>query len=88
MSTLITGFRVLVARELEQEGRKESLQKLQKMVFPSIEKEKAGYRTFREQYRSYKENYVRSLSFDPEDPNLSQLFSSTPTKTFLFQPQS
>ena len=71
-----------MTRELEQGGRKESLQKLQKMVFPSVEKKKAGYETLREQYRSYKENYVRSLAFDPEDPNLSQLFSSTPTKTF------
>ena len=63
-----------MTRELEQGGRKESLQKLQKMVFPSVERKRAGDETFREQYRSYKENYVRSLSFDPEDPNLSQLF--------------
>ena len=73
-----------MTRELEQGGRKESLQKLQKMVFPSAERKKAGYEIFREQYRSYKENYVRSLAFDPEDPNLSQLFSSTPTKLFDF----
>ena len=63
-----------MTRELEQGGRKESLQKLQKMVFPSVERKKAGYETLMEQYRSYKENYVRSLAFDPEDPNLSQLF--------------
>ena len=63
-----------MTRELEQGGRKESLQKLRKMVFPSIERKKEGNGNLREQYRSYKENYVRSLAFDPEDPNLSQLF--------------
>ena len=44
------------------------------MVFPPIAKIKAGNRSFRDQYRSYKENYVKSLAFDPEDPNLSQLY--------------
>ena len=44
------------------------------MVFPPIEKIKAGSRSFRDQYRSNKENYIRSLAFDPEDPKISQLY--------------
>ena len=40
------------------------------------EEEEHGYKSWREQYRSYKESYVKYIQFDPEKPNLSRYFMS------------
>ena len=50
-------------------GSKERLQQL----FPNlIEEEDAGVKSFTESYHKYKKEYVKHLSFNPEEENLSK----------------
>ena len=42
-----------------------------------------GYKSLREQYKSFKENFVKYVKFDPVDPNLGKYFFS-PTQIVIF----
>ena len=44
-----------------------------RQLFPgSAERKEEVLDSWREQYKSYKESYVKNLLFDPEEPNLSE----------------
>lgn len=50
---------------------REQLYHLQQLVSTSADGKEAGRESFREQYKRYKESFVKHLRFDPEKPNLS-----------------
>ena len=50
----------------------EQLYHLQQLVSTSADGKEAGHESFREQYKRYKESFVKHLRFDPEKPNLSK----------------
>ncbi len=70
----ISGFHMLTQelsngvffREDESKGR------LQQMFPASTKEEKYGVKSFMESYHKYKREYVKSLSFNPEEDNLSK----------------
>ena len=50
--------------------------KLHHFLSGTAEREKNEHESLREQYKSYKESYVKNMQFDPEKPNLSKHFFS------------
>ena len=68
-----SGFRAL-SNGLPQDGiDREQLLSLQQLVSTSAEGKEARHESFREQYKRYKESYVKHLRFDPGIPNFSKL---------------
>ena len=55
---------------------REQLYHLQQLVSTSADGKEAGRESFREQYKRYKESFVKHLRFDPEKPNLSKFLLS------------
>ena len=69
-----SGFRAL-SNGLPQDGiDREQLLSLQQLVSTSAEGKEARHESFREQYKRYKESYVKHLRFDPGKPDLSKLW--------------
>ena len=49
-----------------------SKERLQQMFLTSTEEEEDGVKRFTESYHKYKREYVKHLSFNPEEENLSK----------------
>ena len=66
-------------------GFQEDLYQLHQMVALSIEKREAGHEALKEQYKRYKDNYVKHLRFNPESLNLSKIILTSSKSTNFFQ---
>ena len=66
----ILGFDILT-QEIGHSGSG-SKERLRQMFSTSTEEEEDGVKSFRESYHKYKREYVKHLSFNPEEENLSK----------------
>ena len=79
-----SGFRALSSGLPQDSIDREQLLSLQQLVSTSADGKEAGRESFREQYKRYKESFVKHLRFDPEKPNLSKFLLSKIKLTHLY----
>ena len=68
-----SGFHSISAG-LQQYGSQEQLNDLHQMIALATKEKEAGFEASRKAYKTYKENYVKHLQFNPAAPNLSNIF--------------
>ena len=75
--------------DISDHSLEQKVMKLQQKVFTSTGRKEEGHLNFREQYKSYKESYVKHLQFDYRENDRISMFLVTLKKDLsVFQAMS